>query len=217
MNDFFIYFQIGFKHITDFKGIDHILFIAALCLRYQFSDWKKILILVTAFTIGHSITLVLSTLNLIKIQTIYIEFLIPITIIITAISNLFIKKFNFKKTSYLIYYLALFFGLIHGLGFSNYLKSLLGSEENIILPLFAFNIGLEIGQIIIVLIILLLTFIFITIYKLNRREYLLVTNGIIIGLALQMALLRNPFKNQKNETTHASIEHFTYIKCNSSI
>lgn len=217
MNDFLTYFQIGFEHITDPNGIDHIIFIAALCLRYQFSDWKKILILVTAFTIGHTITLVLSTLHHILIQPIYIEFLIPITIIITAISNLFIKKFNFKKTVHFIYYLALFFGLIHGLGFSNYLKSLLGSEQNITFPLLAFNIGLEIGQLIIVLIILILTFIFITIFKLNRREYLLVTNGIIIGLALQMALLRNPFKNKKNETIHAGIEYFNYNKCNISI
>ena len=124
MNDFGLYFEIGYKHIADLRGLDHILFVAALCLRYQFADWRKILVLVTAFTIGHSITLALSVFNVVTYSIKWIEFLIPVTIVITAISNMFVKKFAFKSKFPAIYFFALFFGLVHGLGFSSYLKSL---------------------------------------------------------------------------------------------
>ncbi len=187
MNDFSLYFQIGFQHIADLQGIDHILFVAALCLRYQFSDWRKLLILITAFTIGHSITLALSVLDMVDYSVKWIEFLIPVTIAITAISNIFVKKFVFKSRFPLIYFLALFFGLVHGLGFSNYLKSLLGSDKNVVAELFAFNIGLEAGQLLIVSIILMISFIFVTILKANRREFLLVLSAGIMALAIQMA------------------------------
>ncbi len=192
MNDFWLYFQIGFHHIADIRGIDHILFIVALCIRYQFSDWRKLLVLVTAFTIGHSITLALSVFDIIDYPMRWIEFLIPVTIVITAISNIFVKKFVFKAKFPVIYFLALFFGLIHGMGFSNYLKSLLGKGESVIGQLLAFNLGLEAGQILIVLIILLITLIFVNLFKVNRREYLLFISAIAFALALQMAFERLP-------------------------
>lgn len=192
MNDFLLYFQIGFQHIADLRGIDHILFIVALCIRYQFADWRKLLILVTAFTIGHSITLALSVFDVIQYSMKWIEFLIPVTIAITAFSNVFVKKFVFKSKFPLIYFIALFFGLIHGMGFSSYLKSLLGSGELVIWPLLAFNLGLEAGQILIVLTILLITLIFVSLFKVNRREYLLFFSATAIALALQMAIERFP-------------------------
>ena len=192
MNDFWLYFQIGFHHIADIRGIDHILFIVALCIRYQFSDWRKLLVLVTAFTIGHSITLALSVFDIIEYSMRWIEFLIPVTIVITAFSNIFVKKFVFKAKFPFIYFLALFFGLIHGMGFSNYLKSLLGKGESVIGQLLAFNVGLEAGQILIVLIILLITLIFVNLFKVNRREYLLFFSAIAFALALQMAFERLP-------------------------
>jgi hypothetical protein len=192
MNDFSLYFNLGWKHIADLKGIDHILFVAALCLRYQFPDWKKLLILITAFTIGHSITLALSVVNLIRYSTAWIEFLIPVTIVITALTNLFVRKFTFKSRYPFIYFLALFFGLIHGLGFSSYLKSILGRDESIFLQLLAFNIGLEIGQLLIVLVVLVVSLIFVAFFKFNRREYLLFISGGILALALQMAIERYP-------------------------
>ena len=195
MSDFQLYFSLGYHHIADLRGIDHILFIAALCMRYQLIDWKKILVLVTAFTIGHSITLALSALNIVHFSTKWIEFLIPITIFITAISNLFVKKFTFKSKFPIIYFFALFFGLIHGLGFSNYLKSLLGKDQSIITQLFAFNIGLEAGQILIVSIILFISFILVGILKVNRREYLLFGSAAIFALALQMAIERIPWQH----------------------
>lgn len=190
MNDFGLYFSIGYKHIAGLGGIDHILFVVALCIRYQFIDWRKILILVTAFTIGHSITLVLSVFNIVDYPVKWIEFLIPVTIVITAISNLFVKKFVFKSKFPFIYFLALFFGLVHGLGFSNYLKSLLGTEHNIVWQLLAFNVGLEAGQLLIVTGVLLISFIFVNILKFNRREYLLAVTSGIFALALQMAIDR---------------------------
>jgi len=192
MNDFGLYFSLGRNHIADWQGIDHILFIAALCIRYQLANWRKILVLVTAFTIGHSITLALSVLNLVHYSSKWIEFLIPVTILITAFSNVFVKKFTFKTKFPFIYFMALFFGLIHGLGFSNYLKSLLGKDNNILLQLFSFNIGLEVGQLLIVSGILILSLIIVGLMKLNRREYVLYCSGGIFALAIQMIMQRWP-------------------------
>lgn len=193
MKDFSLYFSLGHQHIADLNGLDHILFIMALCVRYVFTDWKRVLILITAFTIGHSLTLALSVFDIVRVSTAWIEFLIPLTIIISAISNLFVKKFAYKNKYPFIYFMALFFGLIHGLGFSNYLKSLLGRAESIVIPLLGFNLGIEAGQLAIVLVFLLFTFICINVLKINRREYIIFISGGIAGIALQMALLRIPF------------------------
>lgn len=193
MNDFGLFFEMGFDHIADIKGIDHILFVAALCIRYQFADWRKLLWLVTAFTIGHSLTLALSVFNQIQYSSDWIEFLIPVTILITAISNVFVKKFVYKTKFPLIYFFALFFGLVHGLGFSNYLKSLLAKDGNIVSELLAFNLGLEAGQLLIVIAILFISLIFVNLFKVSRREFILFISGGIFALALQMALERIPF------------------------
>lgn len=193
MHDFALYFNLGLHHIIDLRGLDHLLFLCALCIRYRFTDWKHILILVTAFTIGHSATLVLSVLRVVHYPTPWVEFLIPLTIVITAISNMFVRKFSFKKRYPGIYFTAMFFGLIHGLGFSNYLKSILGRNNSIFVQLFSFNIGLEVGQILIVLAILILTQVLLTFAKVNRREYLLFVNGGILALALKMAIEKIPF------------------------
>ena len=190
MHEFWMYTQIGFNHIANLSGMDHILFVAALCIRYQLSDWKKWLILVTAFTIGHSVTLVLSVFNYLDFSTNLIEFLIPVTILITSISNMFVKKFSFNTKFPVIYFFALFFGLVHGLGFSFYLKSLLGMQQNIAPALLAFNLGLEIGQILIVMAILVISFIFVTLLKAPRRDIILIVSGGILALSLQMAIER---------------------------
>jgi len=190
MHEFWMYTQIGFNHIANLSGMDHILFVTALCIRYQLSDWKKWLILVTAFTIGHSVTLVLSVFNYLDFSTNLIEFLIPVTILITSISNMFVKKFSFNTKFPVIYFFALFFGLVHGLGFSFYLKSLLGMQQNIAPALLAFNLGLEIGQILIVMAILVISFIFVTLLKAPRRDIILIVSGGILALSLQMAIER---------------------------
>jgi len=186
MNEFALYFGLGKDHILDYvNGYDHILFVLALCAVYIIGDWRKILILVTAFTIGHSITLALATLNLINVPTNSIEFLIPLTIFITAVANLFKKEgADSKAKTQINYVFALFFGLIHGLGFSNYLRALLGKQENIVSPLFAFNLGLEFGQIIVVAIFLAISFILIELVKVPRRDFRFVLSSAIAGIAL---------------------------------
>lgn len=190
MDELLMYGRLGFKHIIDLGGVDHILFVLALTIRYIWSDWKKILVLVTSFTIGHSLTLALSTLSLIDISVDWIEFLIPVTILITALSNFWVKDFEFKQRYSAHYGLALFFGLIHGLGFSNYLKSLLGKEASLLGPLFSFNIGLEIGQILIVGVILALSYGFVNLLKLPRKMYVRYGSILTILLSLRMILDR---------------------------
>ncbi len=185
MGQFGLYFELGMEHILDPRGYDHIMFVIALCTVFVIRDWKKVLILVTAFTIGHSVTLALATLNLIRVNTALIEFLIPVTIFLTAISNIFSRADAIRRSKIQTnYFLALFFGFIHGMGFSNYLRAILGKDESIFTQLFAFNIGLEAGQIIVVTIFLLFAFIFIDIFRINRRDWRLVLSSAIMGIAL---------------------------------
>lgn len=186
MSEFSLYFGLGKDHILDYvNGYDHILFVLALCAIYLVRDWKKILILVTAFTIGHSITLALATLNIISVNSEFIEFLIPLTIFITSFSNLFRKEGSIDHGKVQINYVfALFFGLIHGLGFSNFLRSLLGKESNIASPLLAFNLGLELGQIIVVIVFLGMSYILVDLMKVSRRDLKLVLSSAIAGVAL---------------------------------
>lgn len=199
MSEFQAYLQLGFNHITDSNGYDHILFIMAICSIYTLVDWKKVVVLVTAFTVGHSITLALSTLGYVNIKPDWIELLIPITILITAFLNFFYKPvkgtFTPKETSATFRYpLALGFGLIHGLGFSNYLRALLGNEAEIFSPLLGFNVGLELGQLIIVFIILVIAFLMIEILKVQKINWVQILSGIIFGMALSLILNNELFR-----------------------
>ena len=142
MHDFWLWFTIGLQHILDVNGYDHICYVTALAVLFPINEWRKLLVLVTAFTIGHSLTLAISVLNVISLPQKLIECLIPVTIIATCIYNVFSAKNPPKRVS-LNYFLALIFGLIHGMGFSYLLKSLLGREESRVGPLFSFNVGLR--------------------------------------------------------------------------
>ena len=184
---FGVYLNLGFEHISDINAYDHILFITALCAVYRISEWKNILILVTAFTIGHSITLALSALKIIGFPSDVIEFLIPVTIIITALYNV-LKPQGEVRRIMLNYFLALFFGLIHGLGFSNYFRALLGKEENIVQPLLAFNIGVELGQLAIVAVILAVSYVVMDLFKARQREWNLFISGAAAGIATILLL-----------------------------
>lgn len=152
---FAVYLHLGFDHIADLRGYDHILFIVALAAGYALTHWKHLLVLVTAFTVGHSVTLALATMRLVSVSTAWVEFLIPVTILATAIFNAVEARAPEEQTEvharaqHVKYGMALFFGLIHGLGFSNFLRAMLGDEESLLLPLFSFNVGLEVGQIVI--------------------------------------------------------------------
>ena len=192
MSEFRLYLDLGVFHILDFAGYDHMLFVMAIATIYLINDWRKVLILVTAFTIGHSITLALATLELIKYDLELIEFLIPLTISITALANLFNRdRRRFEVTQrkgYINYFFAGFFGTIHGLGFSSYLKVLLGAEQNIIKPLFAFNIGLEIGQMVIMILFLTLSTVFVDFFGVDRRDWKLIISSIILGISVTLIL-----------------------------
>jgi hypothetical protein len=182
------YFQLGFEHITDLNGYDHMLFLLALCGAYVYSSWKKILILVTAFTIGHSVTLALAVLNIIPVNIAWIEFLIPLTIVATAVKNIVIQ---IEKGTIVTYFMALAFGLIHGMGFSNYLRSLLGDE--LIMPLLAFNVGIEVGQLLVVAAIFLIQFTLIKAISVKHKTWKLSVSLVAGGISLLLAAQRIPF------------------------
>jgi hypothetical protein len=194
MSLFELYFRLGIEHIADLKGYDHILFILILCAVYSLREWKKVLILVTAFTIGHSLTLALATLNLVRMDTDTVEFMIPLTIFITALANILTRKQTVTTTLHTLKYAAaLFFGLIHGLGFSSYLRSLLGSEKGLVLPLFSFNVGIEVGQLLIVAVIMITTFLVVDVLKYPRREWHVLLSGAGLGISLVLMIERFPF------------------------
>lgn len=195
MSDFLIYLGLGFDHITDPRGYDHILFVIALCAIYTLRQWRQVLVLVTAFTIGHSVTLALATLNIVQYRTDVVELLIPITILFTAVVNFFHEdnpsRFAIGKPqerSWSRYGLAAVFGLIHGLGFSNYLRSLLGRESDIVQPLLAFNVGLELGQLLIVGVVLTISGVAIDRFEVNKRTWNLIVSGIVAGMAISLIL-----------------------------
>ena len=190
MNDFVLYLKMGLFHVLDIKAYDHILFLIVLAVVFGFVDWKKVFWLVTLFTIGHSISLTLAAFEIIQIKVEIIEFLIPVTIFITGVTNIFnAKKISKTKDSVNLFF-ALFFGLIHGLGFSNYFRGMIGREEDKLVPLAEFALGIEVAQIIIVLCILILGYVLQNMMKVNKRDWILVTSSIVVGFSIQMMLDR---------------------------
>jgi len=180
---FSTYLELGVDHILDPQAYDHILFVFALSIIYPLKDWKRVLILVTAFTIGHSLTLALSVFKIVQVNPDLIEFLIPITIILTALSNIFSYSKHGRNHSF-NYLLALIFGFVHGLGFSNYLSAILGKEESIFGPLFSFNLGVELGQILIVLATLVFSYVMTQLFKLPQKMFILSMSILTIVISL---------------------------------
>lgn len=181
------YLTLGFEHILDLQAYDHILFIIALCAIYKYSELKHIVVLVSAFTIGHSITLALSALGIVVFRSEVIEFLIPLTIALTALFNILIKGNQKGRVNY-SYIMAMVFGWIHGLGFSNYFKALLGKEENIIGPLFSFNVGVELGQLIIVGITMGLSMVLVRFFNVKHRDWTIFVSGGAFAVAFTLML-----------------------------
>lgn len=180
----------GLNHVLDFEAYDHVLFLIVLAVVFNFNQWKKVLWLITFFTIGHSVTLALSAYGILKIRMDIIEFLIPVTIFITGVINvLFAKKASIGKDNINLVF-ALFFGLIHGLGFSNYFKMMIGKEEDKLLPLLEFALGIEMSQIIIVFGILLIGAFLQNLVQVTRRDWVLVCSSIVIGFSIPMMIER---------------------------
>lgn len=191
MQDFAFYFKLGWQHIISLDALDHLLFILALSAIYLLSNWRQVLVLVTAFTIGHSLTLALSVYEILAVKDSLVEFLIPCTIIITAVFNFFQKDFT-PKSLRLNYFLALFFGLIHGLGFANTIRFMLAKNQGIGWSLFSFNVGLEAGQIVVVMCTLLLSFLIVNKWQLKRKWWLWALSGVAFCIALKMVVERTP-------------------------
>ncbi len=194
MNDFWIWFSTGFQHILDWNGYDHILYVISLCVLFSFKDWKKLLVLVTAFTIGHSLTLAMSVLDVLTVKQTFIEALIPLTIMSTCIINIVYRKkleTSLNKINYnLNYILALIFGFIHGMGFSYLLKSMLGKEENTLFPLLSFNLGLELGQIIIVISMLLVSIFLARFTRIKKADVILVISSAVLLVSTLLFIQR---------------------------
>jgi hypothetical protein len=192
LTDFLFYFKLGWQHIVSIDALDHQLFVLALITVYTAKNLKQVLILITAFTIGHSLTLFLSVLDIIRFSSKWVEFLIPCTIFLTALSNLFKKDFSSKAVN-TNYYLALVFGLVHGMGFANSVRMMLAKDQHIGWGLFGFNLGLEVGQILFVLIMLCATWISLSFFRVRRREWIIFLSAAVFSLALKMALERIPY------------------------
>lgn len=190
MSEFWIYFNIGLKHVLDINAYDHVLFLLALTVPYDFNDWKRILLLVSLFTLGHTLALLLSVFEIIFIKGNVVELLIPITILITALFNIITSGKSSKKESLtFVAFVTIFFGIIHGLGFSNYFKSILaGNATDKLLPLLEFALGIETAQIIVVLVALLLSFVVQTLFRFSKRDWTLTMSAFIIGVVIPMII-----------------------------
>ncbi|MEO7978367.1 HupE/UreJ family protein [Flavobacterium sp.] len=197
MSEFWIYFQIGLKHVLDIHAYDHVLFLIALTIPYGFKDWKRILLLVSVFTIGHTLALLLSVFGIIAVKANIIEFLIPITILVTAVFHLFTAgKASKNESVNLIFFVTLFFGIIHGLGFSNYFKTILGgTATSKLVPLLEFALGIEVAQLIVVFVVLIISYIVQTVFRFSKRDWALVMSAFIIGVVIPM-IVESPIWNR---------------------
>jgi len=194
MNDFWFNVKYGLNHVLDINGYDHVLFLMVLALPYVFKDWKRVLFLVSLFTLGHTLSLVLAAYNIVSVNGKLVEFLIPITIIVAAIYNVFTAGKDGKdKKMGLLLFSALFFGLIHGLGFAREFTMVFGDANNKVLALLEFALGIELAQVIIVFVILFLGFLFQTLFRFSRRDWIMVLSSIVIGLVLPILIENSVF------------------------
>lgn len=190
MSQFLIYFQLGLKHILNIYSYDHILFLIALAIPLAFKDWKRILLLVTTFTLGHTIALLLTIYGIIAVKVAVIELLIPITILIVALFHLFTAGKSGKKESInLVFFITLFFGIIHGLGFLNTFKSIHhGTATSKLLAILEFALGIEAAQLVVILVALILSYIVQTVFRFSKRDWTLVISAFIIGVVLPIII-----------------------------
>lgn len=193
MQNFFFYLKLGVQHVLDFNAYDHILFLLALALPFTFKAWKKVLLLATIFTLAHCFSLFLSVYGILVADVSWIEFLIPVTILLTALFNLIYIKSKATHKSIVLHIIAtVFFGLIHGFGFSNYFKMLMAEEENKLSPLLGFASGIEISQVLIVLGMLLITYLFTSILKIKQALFVAIVSILIVLVTIPMLIATFP-------------------------
>ena len=189
MQDFWFYIELGLKHVLDINAYDHILFLATLAIPFSFKKWKQVVILATIFTIAHCLSLAFSVYDIVKVDVGLIEFLIPVTIALTAGFNLFRLVKEGRSTGIYFHGLATaFFGLIHGFGFSNYFNMLMAEETHKIVPLLGFATGIELSQVTVILLALVVAYLLVEILKLNRKWYIGVTSIIVLLVTIPMMI-----------------------------
>jgi len=191
LDNFWFNVQYGIHHVLDINAYDHILFLIVLTVPYLFKDWKRVLLLVSTFTLGHTLSLVLAVYGVISVNAKLVEFLIPVTIMVVALYNVFTagKKTQNEKVG-ILFFSTLFFGLVHGLGFAREFKMFVGNADNKLITLLEFALGIEMSQVIIVFVMLFLGFICQTVFRFNRRDWVMVISAIVVGLAIPMLLQR---------------------------
>ncbi|MAZ25965.1 MAG: HupE / UreJ protein [Cytophagaceae bacterium] len=194
MSDFWFYFKMGLEHVLDWQAYDHILFFIVLTVPYEFRNWQRTLLLVTLFTLGHTTSLILSVYEVVSVDSGLVEFLIPCTIFVSALYNVFTAGKSGKKDRFnLLLFAALFFGLIHGLGFSSFFKMLTAHLDSKMLPLLEFALGIEASQIIVVLVVLVLNLIFQGVFRFSRRDWVLFISAVVIGIVIPMLMATYPW------------------------
>ena len=187
MQDFWFYIKLGLDHVLDLGAYDHMLFLSALALPFTFKSWKKVLLLATVFTMAHCLSLALSVYGLVVMDVGLIEFLIPLTIMLTAFFNLIYNHSAEGYKTILLHLIATaFFGLVHGFGFSNYFKMLMAGEEEKLGPLLGFATGIEIAQLIIVLGILCIAYLLQSVIKVKQSIFIVVGSILIILVTIPM-------------------------------
>lgn len=183
--DFWFNVQYGINHVLDINGYDHVLFLILLAVAYRFESWKRLLVLVSAFTIGHSVALVLAAYEVLQIDGALVEFLIPVTIAFAAVYNIIDGGRQIKSKRVVpIFVITLFFGVIHGLGFAREFKLFMGKAEAKLLPLLEFALGIEIAQLIIVFVVLLIGLLAQVVFRCNRRDWIMVVSAIVLGVVI---------------------------------
>ena len=189
LENFWFNVEYGINHVLDINAYDHVLFLIVLTVSYVFKDWKRVLLLVSMFTLGHTLSLVLAAYNIVSVNAAVVEFLIPITILIAALFNVFTAGKGAQKEKVGILFLTtLAFGLIHGLGFAREFQMLLGDTDNKLVLLLEFALGIELSQVIIVFVVLFLSYIVQTIFRFTRRDWIMVISAIVVGLVIPMIL-----------------------------
>jgi len=189
LENFWFNVQYGINHVLDIKAYDHVLFLIVLTVPYLFKDWKRVLLLVTMFTLGHTLSLILAVYGVVTVKAALVEFLIPITILVVALFNVFTSGKGAQKEKIGVLFLStLFFGLIHGLGFAREFRILLNDSDSKLILLLEFALGIELAQIIIVIVVLLLGYIMQTIFRFNKRDWIIVISAIVVGLVIPMIL-----------------------------